>query len=313
MSRHRYIASDMGADEKIEALATTAGMQAVALYMLLIPNLDDWGRMDGRVREIKYRVVPALPYSVTDIDAALSAMQEVGLLVRYEVDGHPYLAVDQGAFFRHQTYLKKDRRERDESRIPSPDHPRAIIAQIAHSAESAHSAQIAQIAPLFPFPSPSSSSSPSVGADAPVAPDTHEGSQEPEHTDVIPPDQQVIGAFIQDFEQVVGRKARANERGVIGKYAKSSPDRLTEAMSDLRGVLAKGGAVREPLPYLARLMSPRSGDARASTQARPVRSRYLTPNELGLMPPEPASTGPPRPPSLVTAKATGGRSDGDGS
>jgi len=274
MSRHRYISTDMGGDEKVEALATKGGPFAALLYTLLIPHLDDWGRMDGRVREIKHKVVPGIPSTAQDIDAALTAMHEVGLLVRYEVGKHPYIAVDQERFWRHQTYLKKDRREKDESKIPAPSDPSAIIAEIAHIAEiaeiahSAPGAEIAEKVALSPFPSPSSSPSspPSVGADG-TAPMTV---------------QEQIGAVVEDFESAVGRKVTKSERGILAsRTAKHGIEIMAKAVREMRATLTRGAVVGDPGEYVTGIVDRLVGAKARAAPEGPVAGQNFTQSQRG--------------------------------
>lgn len=62
-------------------------------YVLLLTNLDAWGRVKGTARVLTAVVWPLLGKSAKDTESALADCERVGLIQRYEVDGEPYLAL----------------------------------------------------------------------------------------------------------------------------------------------------------------------------------------------------------------------------
>lgn len=84
------------------------------LYTLLIPHVDDFGRMTGDPFSIKMTVLPASPRPISEFWQALSALHDVGLIAVYQDKGDIWLQVNK--FDDHQTGLHK----RTESRIPKP-------------------------------------------------------------------------------------------------------------------------------------------------------------------------------------------------
>ncbi len=75
------------------------------LYPLLVAHSDDFGRQSGDAFTIKHVVCPTSPRSEDDIEAALVALAEVGLIVRYNSDGEPAVAIVK--FKTHQPGLKQ--------------------------------------------------------------------------------------------------------------------------------------------------------------------------------------------------------------
>lgn len=62
-----------------------------AFFYRLIVNCDDYGRMDGRIPIIKSRLFPLKDITKATVDDALNKLSKVGLVVRYEANGQPYL------------------------------------------------------------------------------------------------------------------------------------------------------------------------------------------------------------------------------
>jgi len=85
------------------------------LYTWIIPQLDIEGRFYGDARRVKSIVFPLRAISNKSIERYLEAMEEVGLIVRYEVNGQKFLWAP--TFSTHQT-LRKDRERK--SYIPGP-------------------------------------------------------------------------------------------------------------------------------------------------------------------------------------------------
>lgn len=89
---------------------------AALIYTWIQPHTDDYGCMDGDADSIKAIVVPRRDYTEKQVDKALEDMVDLGLLVRYSVDGDKYIQIDK--FDEHQTF-RSDRPRRSE--YPTPD------------------------------------------------------------------------------------------------------------------------------------------------------------------------------------------------
>jgi hypothetical protein len=168
MSRRRYISTDISTDPKLARLAAH-GTLPMLLYTWAIPHMDDWGRMSGDPMEFKLQVCPALPVSIEEVEEALDYVEDAGLWQLYEVDGKECIAIDPERWFRHQTYINKEKRGDDSgSRYPTPPTSEEkntspqITANHRRTANNTENQQeIAQKA-VSPSPSPS----PSISADA---------------------------------------------------------------------------------------------------------------------------------------------------
>lgn len=90
------------------------GLFAQALYPLLIANSDDFGRQQGDAFTVKHAVWSTAPEHELAFDEALQALDKVGLVSRYTVDGAIYLHII--GFEEHQQGLHK----RVASRFPEP-------------------------------------------------------------------------------------------------------------------------------------------------------------------------------------------------
>ena len=115
MARARLISKSLGSSRRFHALLSAAGKLgefSQVLFVLIIPNTDDFGRMPGDAFTVKNVVLPSSPRSEADFERALDALQAVDLIDRYQVADVMYLQVRQ--FDEHQANLHK----RTESKFP---------------------------------------------------------------------------------------------------------------------------------------------------------------------------------------------------
>jgi hypothetical protein len=80
------------------------------LYTWILPHADDFGRMEGDAATVKGTVMPNSTRDIDDVEWALQALHDVGLLLRYQIDGRMYLQVV--AWEEHQSGLHKRTRSR---------------------------------------------------------------------------------------------------------------------------------------------------------------------------------------------------------
>ena len=93
------------------------------LFVGLIGHADDQGRMDADPRLVRSLIFPYDEnVTVEDVERGLAALAEAGVIVRYEVDGDPYLALP--AWNRYQRI-----RGAEPSRVPPPPGDDAQDAQ----------------------------------------------------------------------------------------------------------------------------------------------------------------------------------------
>lgn len=84
-----------------------------ALFYRLIVNCDDYGRFDGRPAIIKNRLFPLKDkVTVKSVEDSMIRMATIGLVVRYEVCGKPYLWLP--------TWESHQRIRNQKSKYPSP-------------------------------------------------------------------------------------------------------------------------------------------------------------------------------------------------
>ena len=108
MARGRLISKSLGSSRKYHQLLTVGGKVgefSQVLFPLIVANTDDFGRMAGDAFTVKNLVLPSSRRPEADFDRALQALQTVGLIVRYQVNGSIYLQVNQ--FDAHQPNLHK--------------------------------------------------------------------------------------------------------------------------------------------------------------------------------------------------------------
>lgn len=115
MARGRLISRTLGSSRKFHDLLQAGGKLgefSQVLFPLIVANTDDFGRMAGDAFTIKNVVLPSSRRAEQDFEQALAVMQQVGLLVRYIVDGAIYLQINK--FDEHQPGLTK----RTKSKFP---------------------------------------------------------------------------------------------------------------------------------------------------------------------------------------------------
>ena len=107
MARGRFISKTLGSSRKFEALGRVpkVGEFSQTLYVLLVANSDDFGRLPGDAFTAKFRIFPTSKRSTEDFDKAMNAMKQVGLIERYSVKGQEYAQVVY--FEEHQVGLHK--------------------------------------------------------------------------------------------------------------------------------------------------------------------------------------------------------------
>jgi hypothetical protein len=108
LARGRLISRSLGSSRKFHDLLRVGGKLGEfcqLLYPLVVVNTDDFGRMPGDAFTIKNVVLPSSRRPERDFDRALDVMADVGLLMRYSVEGIICLQVNK--FDDHQPNLHK--------------------------------------------------------------------------------------------------------------------------------------------------------------------------------------------------------------
>jgi hypothetical protein len=111
------VSKSLSTSRKYSALYAEAGELAEfcqSLFPLIVAHADDFGRLPGDVFTVRHLVLPASPRSLEQFNAALTALDHVGLIQRYRIGGNDYLQVSQ--FEAHQVGLSR----RTKSKFPRP-------------------------------------------------------------------------------------------------------------------------------------------------------------------------------------------------
>lgn len=122
MARKRFITSDISTDEKVAAVAEENPVVAL-MWPWFNTAFDDWGRMIANPIEVKLTVFPAFTFASKDISVAIQLYDKHGLAHHYEIDGKAYLAVNPATWYKYQTYIKAERKEKQSSKFPAPVNP----------------------------------------------------------------------------------------------------------------------------------------------------------------------------------------------
>lgn len=112
------ISKSLSTSRKYAALTSQAGELAEfcqALFPLVVAHADDFGRLPGDVFTIRHLVWPTSTRSLEQFNAALTALDHVGLILRYRANGGDYIQVLH--FEEHQVGLSK----RTKSKFPKPN------------------------------------------------------------------------------------------------------------------------------------------------------------------------------------------------
>jgi hypothetical protein len=196
MARKRFVTSEISVDRKIAKLAEKNPV-AAALWPWFITAFDDWGRMNADPIEVKLTIFPAFPYTSDEVEEFIKLYHEFEIAYFYEVDGKPYLAVNPETWLKYQTYIRKDKLEKQKSKIPEPKNaPWLAKNDTVDDLATINVAkqQSATINVLSPSPSPSPSKEIYIcapdGARAYTAPSPG-GSVEAEKVTATPGEQQV--------------------------------------------------------------------------------------------------------------------------
>jgi hypothetical protein len=120
--------------------------------------------------EVKLAIFPAFPYTSDEIEEFIRLYHEFEIAHHYEVDEKPYLAVNPDTWLKYQTYIRKDKLEKQNSKIPEPKNaPWVAKNNTADDLATINVAkqQSATINVLSPSPSPSPSPSKEIYICAP--------------------------------------------------------------------------------------------------------------------------------------------------
>lgn len=122
MSRNRDISSDISMDGRVADISAF-GFLAVTLYMMAIPQADDWGRLTGDARQFKMLVCPGFDVTVAQVNETLAQIASAGLMLRYEAEGKKVIAFPAEAWFKRQSYINIGKRTSDvKSNYPTNDN-----------------------------------------------------------------------------------------------------------------------------------------------------------------------------------------------
>ena len=220
MSRKREISTDISQDARIADLSAF-GHNAVAIYLMAIPQADDWGRLPGNPREFRMLVCPGFDETIADVDAVLSRIAELGLWDRYEVDGRQYIAFPPQTWFKRQSYINISKRFADTgSRFPANQQYRAYSETLLpeNSKEQQGTAENSASPSLSPSPSVTPSVSPTPSVETPEESECSADAPTPD-PEMDPP---ISKRFVRPTEREFAEFFKAN--GSTGKEAKVSWD-----------------------------------------------------------------------------------------
>lgn len=171
MGRKVFVTSEMSIDERLIEVAEKDSVSAL-LWPWLLTIFDDWGRAEANTKRLKAQVFPSNDIVTSEaIEKALELYQESDLITLYEVDGKQYMSIDKDKWFNYQTHIRREKREKDDSRYPAP--PEEDVRAVARDCAKVS----ADDAELQPSPSPSPSLTPTKD-NTPIVPSSGDESEE---------------------------------------------------------------------------------------------------------------------------------------
>jgi len=105
MAKWRAIHADISTSGQVNKLTEFEKL----LFTWMIPHADDWGVLTGDLMELKLKVMPGTDRQSQELDDALTQIEKVGLIWRYEPDTEGPL-IQFRKWDNHQP-IRKDRRQ----------------------------------------------------------------------------------------------------------------------------------------------------------------------------------------------------------
>lgn len=116
MPQGRILLKSICQSKKLPQLKTDG---ARLLYTWLIPNVDVNGCFSGDPQVIKGQIFTRLKHSIKVIETYLQDLENIGLIVRYEIEGDMYLIIPD--FEEKQPSLKPEKEGKPTIPLPTPD------------------------------------------------------------------------------------------------------------------------------------------------------------------------------------------------
>lgn len=241
MSRRRYISTTMATDKRLNRLAAEHGDFAALLYTWLIPHAADDTTLNGDVEELMAEVIPMRrDKTVQDVDAALNAMAELGLIIRdYEAG---FIRFPAAAFYAHQSFIKQANRREDWATPPNTGERRK-------TPENASS---------FPSPLSFPSSVPAAFSEATASLPAKRAARSKKDEEVIPLTPEEIEEFVEKFADLPAIRdkiALALEHPAHLKYPKGQRAYLNNWLSKERTQMFPQGRPG-PTPEVRKNLAP---------------------------------------------------------
>lgn len=108
------LSKTLGSSRKFAAVGKVAGEFPQLLYALAVTHADDFGRQSGDAFTVKTRVFPSSLRAEDEFEAALVALEQGKLIIRYAADDETVMEILK--FEEHQQGLHK----RTSSKFPEP-------------------------------------------------------------------------------------------------------------------------------------------------------------------------------------------------
>jgi hypothetical protein len=115
MARGRMLSKTLSVSKRFNSITGELAEFSQLLFTLLVPHVDDFGRMSGDPFSLKMTVLPASSRPLAEFSSALETLHAAKLITVYDNEGDIWIQVNK--FEEHQIGLHK----RTASKIPPPN------------------------------------------------------------------------------------------------------------------------------------------------------------------------------------------------
>lgn len=132
MGRKRQISPELWTDPKISKV----GRDVRLLFIGLISNANDWGKLRGTPSTIRSKIFPDDDIQVEVLDEWLNELAALGLIVRWNVGGEPFVFIKNWNKHQNVAHPQKDEFPDPPREALKADYSRTVHEQLAKSSKA---------------------------------------------------------------------------------------------------------------------------------------------------------------------------------
>jgi Ni/Co efflux regulator RcnB len=208
LARRRYVSTDISIDSLLVKLQKNVGYFGPLLYTWMLPHAGDDCHITDDLDELKLMVIPGFNVEPTEIEDAINAMVELGLLRRD--DGGLYFP--PRSFYKHQSYIPEAKRWQETEAIPEDYRKSPQIAEERRVLPQ-NTASPSPSPSYSPSPTPSPSPSPSARAPANGGTVEFHPTTDPPWPDDSPSPETFVARYVREHQlRNAGNPPSSNEQ-----------------------------------------------------------------------------------------------------